>query len=122
VLRILLGGGCWGSSRSRFSGWEKECNLLIQNRELCTRLGENDSKINVMQLTLNQRVPGSSPGAPTIKSNTYEDPSIPVDVMSAMCPNRVLITGGRSERNCRARGKQRSAALIDQGRLQRRSG
>jgi hypothetical protein len=39
----------------------------MRNIRLCAQLGENRREINAARLTLNQRVSGSSPAAPTIQ-------------------------------------------------------
>jgi hypothetical protein len=54
-----------------FFSWETARNPLMNYRRFWARLGEKPSKINAIVLTLNQRVVGSSPTAPTIKSKTY---------------------------------------------------
>src|SRR6516164_6104540 len=58
---ISIGNGALGAFRSReFSGI-----LLIQHRHFSPQSGEKPHLINVEELTLNQRVQGSSPCAPT---------------------------------------------------------
>src|SRR6516165_6107789 len=58
-----IGNGAFGALRSReFSGI-----LLIQHRHFSPQSREKPHLINVEELTLNQRVQGSSPCAPTNK-------------------------------------------------------
>jgi hypothetical protein len=54
----------WPPSEARLS-WETVSNVLKQHVRFFLELGEKPSEINSAQWTLNQRVPGSSPGAPT---------------------------------------------------------
>jgi hypothetical protein len=46
--------------------WKFDRNPLICYGGFCIQLGKKPSKINAIILTLNQRVAGSSPAAPTI--------------------------------------------------------
>ena len=46
-------------------GWIFRCKLLICNDQILVRLEKFSWKINADRVSLNQRVPGSSPGAPT---------------------------------------------------------
>jgi hypothetical protein len=50
--------------------WEIARNPLIFIWGFCTQLGKNLNKIKAGYWTLNQRVAGSSPAAPTIRSIT----------------------------------------------------
>src|SRR5215471_6446557 len=58
---ISIGNGALGALRSR----EFSDILLIQHRHFSPQSGEKPHLINVEELTLNQRVQGSSPCAPT---------------------------------------------------------
>ena len=51
--------------------WEIGRNLLMRHRAFCAQLGKYRRKIMLGQLTLNQRVLGSSPSTPTINSKGY---------------------------------------------------
>jgi hypothetical protein len=44
------------------------CKPLISNDGILAQLGKFPQEINSTTMSLNQRVPGSSPGAPTIQS------------------------------------------------------
>jgi hypothetical protein len=57
----------------RLGGWENARNALISQGHFCLRLGKNRNQFNVGHWTLNQRVQGSSPCAPTneIKRLSY---------------------------------------------------
>jgi hypothetical protein len=46
-------------------GWEIESNVLMLHGHFSPWLGEKLRVINEGQMPLNQRVPGSNPGAPT---------------------------------------------------------
>ena len=45
--------------------WESRCNALMRHSRFDPQLGKAAAKSNAEKWTLNQRVPGSSPGAPT---------------------------------------------------------
>src|SRR5207248_8607088 len=53
------------SALARHTGWIFGCKPLKSNARILARLEKFSREINGSAVSLNQRVPGSSPGAPT---------------------------------------------------------
>jgi len=64
--RARSGGAVLSGCAVMAVSWEKARNRLKHQDRFCTRLGKNHNRFNSGRRTLNQRVQGSSPCAPTI--------------------------------------------------------
>ena len=57
---------------TRVQSWIYRCKPLISNDQILAQLEKFPSNINTNWMSLNRRVPGSSPGAPTTQSSGLE--------------------------------------------------